>query len=300
MKINEVISFVENLINTQSGEEHVYAPPVRCSTVGSTEYPKIEVQVGPVLFSANNEEVAVYLPDLNVDSFSPENSLHIKVPLDHADPSDIQRMVANTYGLGVTLDNMRKNNLQPIGLSDDKLFAHKEGKSYAYDYRNDFQLPGQTLLRVWEMEQTPECKWDKVPSIYCQPRLVEVMSSQLDIAARATINAPTVCQAEPSPTRELEKSTLLRLQTIFPTAKSIVRVAEEQNEMTFSLSVQDQEISIEERGEINEMGELTESTQAKGPRQKIADYQQQVLPVWEELSQAMVALHEQRQPSIDV
>jgi len=294
MKINEVIPLVENLVHTQASEDRLYSPTIRCTTVGSSEFPKIEVQVGPVLFSANNEEAAVYLPDLGVSSLNPENSLHVKLPLQQAKPEDIHRMVANTYGLGVTLENIRRNNLQPIGLANDKLYTAKDGKYFAYDFNSDFQLPSQTLLRVWEMDSAPECKWDQVPPIYCQPRLVEVMSSQLDIAARATINAPVSAPPVKSAEQELEESASEKLKTIFPAAKTRVQVLAGQNEQSFSLAVQDPDCFIEESGQINELGELVESSIAKGARQKISDYQRQALPIWQELTQKMVELHEQR------
>jgi len=298
MNILEAIDLTEKLTSQAISAEHMHAPAVRATRIGSQEFPKIEVQVGPVLFSANNEELAIYVPSINNQSaHSPEQALSLKVPLAQASENDLSSLLAHAFGLGVTLDSLRKNQLQPLGTGDNRLFASKDERYFAYDFNPSFQLPGQTLLRVIEVEQLPPCQGNVIPSIHCQPHLMEVMSDQLATAVQAALSTPQNISVQKTPEQKLEDHTMDKLEHEFPGAKNRVQVKPHGEEMHFLISVSDGDCQIEEAGTINALGELSESSKASGPRHKVMEYQQRLLPRWSELTSEVIQRHEQLHPA---
>jgi hypothetical protein len=301
MNILDAITLTEKLSQQASAPDHVHSPTIRATRIGSDEFPKIEVQVGPVLFSANNEEIALYVPGIGTDSkLSPEHSLSTKMPLEQTTEKDLSDLLDNTFGLGIVLESIRKNHLDLLGVAGTKLLAEKDQRYFAYDFSPTFQLPGQTLLRVTEEEAKPQCDWQAIPPIRCRPHLVEVMSDQLTTAMQAALTPPQNLARQKSLEQKLEEKTLKNLENNFPDAKCRVQIRSQEEETQFSVLVSHDDCLIEENGSIDSLGELHEASKATGPRHKVLEYQQRLLPIWSTLSAELVQHYEQSHPSPDI
>lgn len=298
MNILDAITLTEELSLQGRTPDQVHAPVVRATRIGSAEFPKIEVQVGPALFSANNEEIALYVPRMdNHAKLSPEQSLNVKMPLDQVTSKDLSELLAHTFGLGIVLDSIKKNNLSLLGTSANKLYAERDSRYFAYDFSPCFQLPGQTMLRITEEDNVPQCRWQEIPAIRCRPHLAEVMSDQLATAMQAALSAPQNLTRQKSTEQKLEEETLKSLEANFPTAKCRVQIRNQEEETHFLVAVSHDDCSIEENGVINSLGELCESSKAAGPRHKVLEYQQRLLPCWSSLTAELVQQHERLHPN---
>lgn len=268
-------SMAKEHVHHLESAEKPHSPLIRSTVIDSEAYPKYEVEVGRVLFSINNEEAAIYMP-------VQDETVSFKQDIENIGQPDVKAMINSTFGLGVVLHSADKNGLEVLGQVKSQLVARKDDRYFAYDFRPEYQKELQTLLRFVEIDK-PEAtpKWRGVPEIKCSPWLVENMSSQLDIAVRATMAFESERVLNQSAETKLATEFTEQLKKAFPDHKVRATLKAHERGHLAQVQVDGADFTIEETSLVGEGSILEESTKARGNRSSARIAQQKLYPVWD-------------------
>ena len=278
MLTKEIINNVGIEAQAAADPENKYAPKVAIYRSESDAFPKVEVQIGNVLFALNKSGAAIYYPDIHNE----ESQKSKKVDAANVTEEIAQKMLSNAVGLGIVMHIMEVNKLNVKGLSGDKILGNRDGASIEYDFHPDFQFKNQTMLRV--RETNPEAEnsthWNSLPAIFCSPKLIENMSETLNTATSAVKNAianPKAAVVDSS-THNLEQQTATALKELGQNGK--LKVHDDPDKISALLSVGSEDYRIRLQYTYNIDGTNSEKTDIQGSATKALPVCQVIAPVW--------------------
>lgn len=268
--MNLIESAKQYVLENQS-DEKPSSPPQRVTEVNSEAYPKFEVQVGNVLFSINSAEAAIYFPSseamkrLVLEEQTPAPNELIKQSVSVSAPTpetaeQSRQLINSAFGIAAILHSIEENKLVTSGYSEHAVYAKdKEGRSFIYDFRPEYQQGRQSIVRFVEAEHPTilDSAADVVPAVTCVPYLIENMSSQLSIAVKAGLSIESNITTELSEGKKLEAKFNKILREAFPDLHSHIGLHELPDQIKVSMSIKGKDFALEEscviaNGEIQE------------------------------------------------
>lgn len=289
--------------------ENHFAPKVSIYQAESDSFPKVEIQIGKVLFVLNNSGAAIYYPDTDPKA----KHLSEKIDANVLTESSARKLLANAVGLGVTLHIMEVNDITPVGQTADKLIGQTKEGIIEFDYSPQFQYASQTLLRVRgaEAKDLVTGSLNSTPKIYCKPNLIEPMAETLAIgtvAIKESVAKGPEVKREDSNMQKLEKNASIQLQaalqntwtgslkiTHIPANTSSKIHSTEEIQAVAIITTNTSHVRYS--GSVNAEGISQPNCEAKGAVSETFEIAKAVTPVFTEIMQELQALGKEKFPS---
>jgi len=315
MITKEAIQKIGNEAKQAVCEDHKYAPKVTVYQADSDTFPKVEVQVGKVLFALNNSGAAVYYPDLDPSA----KHLSQKVDAEVLTEEAARKMLANAIGLGVTLNTMEAHGIALAGQQPTRVVGSTKDGNIEFNHSPAFQCANQTILRVStpltdnDKSLATTSYWKNLPEIYCNPNLIENMAETLDIATKAILTSMEVKPEEKiveTPLQKLEKEANAALKVALQNVgEGRVKIAElpavttgknlTGEELKAVLTAGTATSHIKYSLVINEL-ETVQNGDIKGSPIEALELGKVVGPIWEKITEELKTIGQEKFPSIDL